>query len=59
MTDVEGMKKAIETCHLKEAETKNQLADLEKERQSKCDELERLKVSFSVILLDLERNNRN
>ena len=46
MTDVEGMKKAIETCHLKEAETKNQLADLEKERQSKCDELERLKVSF-------------
>ena len=59
MTDVEGMKKAIETCHLKEAETKNQLADLEKERQSKCDELERLKVSFSVILLDLERNHRN
>ena len=46
MTDVEGMKKAIETCHRKEAETKNQLADLEKERQSKCDELERLKVSF-------------
>ena len=40
------MKKAIETCHLKEAETKNQLVDLEKERQSKCDELERLKVSF-------------
>ena len=59
MTDVEGMKKAIETCHLKEAETKNQLADLEKERQSKCDELERLKVSFSIILLDLERNYRN
>ena len=59
MTDVEGMKKAIETCHMKEAETKNQLADLEKERQSKCDELERLKVSFSVILLDLERNHRN
>ena len=46
MTDVEGMKKAIETCHMKEPETKNQLADLEKERQSKCDELERLKVSF-------------
>lgn len=45
MNDIEEKKSKIKECHNRESEQKEMLVTLGKEREEKCEELERIKVS--------------